>query len=226
MPPGAQPPYGRHPRSTRYTSTSEASTDEALTDEALADEPLTDEAIPDEALTDDVSKAQPAARRAPSDTAALAAAGSPTRLTARGAVVAMFWLFLIGTLAAGWLHLGLLTGLCFVIGCGLTARYTRRDGLLTVVASPPLIFLVAVVIAETLTGRAGSASRSVESIAAGIFLTLAGGAPWLFAGVLLGLIVALARGLPQCFRDLSAELRGENPRSSDRPGRPGDRRAS
>ena len=69
-------------------------------------------------------------------------------MTARGAVLAMLALFFFGTLAADWLHLGVLTGLSFVAGSALAARYTRRDGLLAVVVTPPLIFLVALVVTE------------------------------------------------------------------------------
>jgi hypothetical protein len=141
--------------------------------------------------------------------ARLTSPGSTTRLTPRGAVVAMFWLFFLGALAAGWLHLGVLTGLSFVAGCGLAARYTRRDGLLTVVATPPLIFMVALVITEALTVHASGLRRSVESVTEGTLLTLAGVAPWLFIGVVLGLTIATARGLRQCLRDLAADLRGD-----------------
>lgn len=180
---------------------------------------------PDDGLAQDAE--QPSARRMPpGPMARLAASESETRLTARGAVVAMFWLFLIGQMAAGWLHLGVLTGLCFVVGCGMAARYTRRDGLLTAVASPAMIFLIALVITEVLTTHAGSAGRAVASIAEGIFLTLAGVAPWLFAGVILGLAIAMIRGLPQCLHDLAAELRGGKPASPPANGaaKPDDRR--
>ena len=153
----------------------------------------------------------------------LAARGPATLLTARGAVVAMFWLFFVGMLAAGWLHLGVLTGLSFVAGCSLAARYTRRDGLLTVVATPPLIFMITLVITEALTTHAATPRRTLESVAEGAVLTLAGVAPWLFAGVALGLVIAMTRGLRQCLRDLAAELRGDLP-SPERTSRPGDGR--
>jgi hypothetical protein len=132
-----------------------------------------------------------------------------TLLTARGAVVAMFLLFLMGTLAAGWLHLELLAGLSFVAGCALAAYYSRREVLLTAVVTPPLVFMVALVISELLTSHADTVRHSLTSAAEGIILTLAGVAPWLFCGVIIGLIIALMRGLPQCVRDLSAELRGD-----------------
>ncbi len=132
-----------------------------------------------------------------------------TRMTARGAVVVMFLLFLMGTLAAGWLHLELLAGLSFVAGCALAAYYSRRDALLTAVVTPPLVFMVALVIAELLTSHADTVRHSLTSAAEGIILTLAGVAPWLFIGVVIGLIIALMRGLPQTVRDLGSELRGD-----------------
>ena len=130
-------------------------------------------------------------------------------MTARGAVVAMFLLFLMGTLAAAWLHLEVLAGLSFVAGCAMAAYYSRRDALLTAVVTPPLVFMVALVIAELLTSHADTVRHSLTSAAEGIILTLAGVAPWLFIGVVIGLIIALMRGLPQSVRDLSSELRGD-----------------
>jgi hypothetical protein len=137
--------------------------------------------------------------------------GNPpaTRMTARGAVVAMFLLFLVGTLAAGWLHLEVLAGLSFVAGCALAAYYSRRDALLTAVITPPLVFMAALVIAELLTSHADTVRHSLTSAAEGIVLTLAAVAPWLFGGVVIGLVIAMLRGLPQCVRDLGAELRGD-----------------
>jgi Domain of unknown function (DUF6542) len=132
-----------------------------------------------------------------------------TRMTARGAVVAMFLLFLVGTLAAGWLHLEVLAGLSFVAGCAMAAYYSRRDALLTAVVTPPLVFMAALVIAELLTSHEDTVRHSLTAAAEGIVLTLAAVAPWLFSGVVIGLVIALMRGLPQCVRDLSAELRGD-----------------
>jgi len=129
-------------------------------------------------------------------------------MTARGAVLAMFALFFAGLLVAGWLHLGVLTGLAFVAGCVLAARYTKRDGLLAAVVAPPLAFMIALTIVEMLSSH-GSTRHTLTSAAEGIVLTLASVAPWLFAGVILGIIVALFRGLPQAVRDLRAELRGD-----------------
>jgi hypothetical protein len=130
-------------------------------------------------------------------------------MTARGAVLTMFALFFLGTLVAGWLHLGVLTGLSFVAGFALAARYTRRDGLLAVAVTPPLIFLVALVCTEVLTSHADTTKHSLTSAAEGTILTLAAVAPWLFVGVIVGLAIALFRGLPQCVRDLRTDLRGD-----------------
>jgi hypothetical protein len=121
----------------------------------------------------------------------------------------MFSLFFFGTLTAGWLHLELLAGLSFVVGCALAACYARRDALLAVVTTPPLIFMIVLVGAELLTSRADTVRHTLTSAAEGIILTLAAVAPWLFTGVIIGLIIALFRGLPQCVRDLGAELRGD-----------------
>ena len=130
-------------------------------------------------------------------------------MTARGAILAMFSLFFLGTLVAGWLHLGVLTGLSFVAGCALAARYTRREGLLAVVVTPPLIFLVALVVTEVLTSHADTTKHALTSAAEGTILTLAAVAPWLFSGLIVGLVIALFRGLPRCVGDLRTELHGD-----------------
>jgi hypothetical protein len=131
-------------------------------------------------------------------------------MTARGAVLAMFSLFFLGTLIAGWLHLELLAGLSFVVGCALAASYTRRDALLTVVTTPPLIFVVVLIGTVSMTSHADTVRHTLTSAAEGTVLALAAVAPWLFIGVIIGFIIALLRGLPQCVRDLSAELRGDH----------------
>lgn len=134
----------------------------------------------------------------------------PAQLTGRGALLAMFALFLVGAAAADRLHLGFLTGFSFLAGCVLAARFTRRSALLAVVVSPPLIFLVAVVCAESVSSSAATGHSGVLSAAEGTILTLAAAAPWLFGGEALGLLLALFRGLPQSVRELRAGLRGED----------------
>jgi hypothetical protein len=133
--------------------------------------------------------------------------GPATRMTARGAVLAMLSLFFPGTLTAGWLHFASLTGISFVAGCVVAARYTRRDGMLTAVVAPPLLFFVALVSSELLTSHEDTIGHSLTSAAEGTILTLAAVAPWLFAGVLIGLVIAMFNGLPQCVRDMHAALR-------------------
>jgi hypothetical protein len=134
---------------------------------------------------------------------------SQARITSRGAAIAMFALFLAGDLLAGWLSVGALAGLSFVAGCVLAALCTRRHHLLFTVTTPPVIFLIAVLCAEALTSPGGTFAVSAEAVAAGTILTLAMAAPWLLGGVLLCLIIAMFRGLPQCVRELGMDLRGE-----------------
>jgi hypothetical protein len=130
-------------------------------------------------------------------------AASPARLTERGAVLTMAGCFLIGLLAATWLGWGVLAGLAFVAGCVVAAWYSSPPNLLTVVVSPPLLFLGAVVLVNAMTGSGGF----FLSVVLGSVVTLAGIAPWLAVGMILTVIIAWARGLPQCIRDLYRELR-------------------
>ena len=141
--------------------------------------------------------------------AAPAASPRAPSMTARGAILAMLALFFVGMLAAGSLHLGVLTGLSFVAGSALAARYTRREGLLAVVVTPPLIFLVALVAFEAFTSHADTTKHALASAAEGTIFTLAAVAPWLFCGVLVGVVIALFRGLRQCVSDLRTELHGD-----------------
>jgi len=124
-------------------------------------------------------------------------------LTERGAVLTMAGCFLIGLLAATWLGWGVLAGLAFVAGCVLAALYASPPSLLTVVVSPPLLFLGAVVLVNAMTGSGGL----LLSVVLGSVVTLAGAAPWLAVGMILTVIIAWARGLPRCIRDLRRELR-------------------
>ena len=134
--------------------------------------------------------------------AAEQATGRSPRLTERGAVLAMAGCFLIGLLAATLLGWGVLAGLAFVAGCVLAVWYASPPSLLTVVVSPPLLFLGAVVLVSAMTGSGGFVSVVLSSV-----VTLAGAAPWLAVGMILTVIIAWARGLPRCIRDLRRELR-------------------
>jgi hypothetical protein len=111
--------------------------------------------------------------------------------------------FFIGLLAAAWLGWSVLAGLAFMLGCVLAAWYAAPSGLLTVVVSPPLLFLGALVLVNALTGSGGL----LFSVVLGSVVMLAGLAPWLAAGMILTVIIALVRGLPRCIRDLYRELR-------------------
>jgi hypothetical protein len=138
-------------------------------------------------------------------------------LTGRGAVAGMVVLFFFILLVASWLQWGFLAGPSFLIGSVGAAWYTKRRDLLTVAVSPPLLFFAALIFAKALTARGSTIISTVEGTA----LTLANVAPWLFAGVVLSLIVAWVRGLPQCVADLRRDLRPGLPGS-----RPGSARAA
>ena len=101
-----------------------------------------------------------------------------------------------------------------MIGSVAAAWYTRPRDLLAVAVSPPLLFFCALVCVKALTAQGTMVISTVEGTA----LTLANVAPWLFAGVILYLIVAWARGLPQCVTELRLGLRPDLPRP--RPGSP------
>ena len=124
---------------------------------------------------------------------------------------AMLVLFFLSLLLASWLQWGVLAGAGFVIGSVGAAWYTRRRDLLVVAVSPPLLFFRALIVVKALTAKGSMIISTVEGTA----LTLANVAPWLFAGVIVYVIVAWVRGLPQCVADLRHDLRPDlaQPRS-------------
>ena len=128
---------------------------------------------------------------------------------AKAAVGAMFAIFLFAHLVAEWLHVPALTGFGFAAGSALAAGRTRRQGLLLVATTPPLIFVVAVTCGELIALHAGHLAVSAGPALAGIFLTLSSAAPWLFCGLAGALLIATVRGLPRCVRELRAEVRGK-----------------
>lgn len=115
-------------------------------------------------------------------------------LTGRGGIVLIFGAGLLAELFGNVLHLGFLPGLGFAAGCGLAAATTRRGDLLTLVVSPPLIFLAITVVSEFI-GAIGERSLP-QSMFVGVITTFAAGAPWLFFGTGLAIVIALPRGLP------------------------------
>ncbi|HEY5986893.1 MAG TPA: DUF6542 domain-containing protein [Streptosporangiaceae bacterium] len=129
-------------------------------------------------------------------------------LTGRGAVLLMLTVFTIGVLGGPMLGWTPLAGIAFLLGAAAAAGYTRPADLLTVAVTPPLLFgCVLIVVKVTATGGALLPTFG-ESL-----LTLAGVAPWLFAGVALNLIIGLCRGLCGCL----AELRRDAHPNQTRP---------
>lgn len=151
------------------------------------------------------------------------AARQRAKLTGRGAIAVMFALFFAGLLVSAWLGLGALAGASFLAGTVIAAWYTKQRDLLTVAVSPPLLFFCALVCVKAATATGSTVLSTVEGTA----LTLANVAPWLFAGVLLSLIIAWRRGLRRCVADLRRELRPDlaDRRSADPPSRGGYRPA-
>jgi len=144
------------------------------------------------------------------------AAAPPARLTGRGAVLAMAGIFLVGLLGAALTGWTLLAGLGFVVGCVLAARYTASAELLTVVISPPLLFVALMVLVSAVTGP----GSLLLSVVMGSVVTLTGTALWLAVGMAVTILIALARGLPRCIRDLRREL-GRTKRKKQAVGRAG-----
>jgi hypothetical protein len=110
------------------------------------------------------------------------------KLTARGAVVALFAASLLGLLLAAWTGWTAVADALFVISCGVVAYYTRAKGLRVVVVCPPLAFLAGSVCAQLIT------APDSFSAAEGILVTLATSAPWLFTGTALTIAIAFGRG--------------------------------
>jgi hypothetical protein len=129
-------------------------------------------------------------------------ADSSITLTGRGGIVLIFGVGLLSEFFGNLVHLGFLPGLGFVVACALAAAATRGGDLLTVVVSPPLVFLAITVISEFI-GAIGERSL-LRSMVVGVVTTFASRAPWLFFGTALAIVVALPRGLPATLRALRA----------------------
>jgi len=139
-------------------------------------------------------------------------------LTGRGAVMVMLAAFTLGLFGASWTPWPVLAGAFFVIGSVAAVVYVRPGDLLMVTIAPPLLFGIALAVVKAVTAT-GSVALS---IAEGTAITLAEVAPWLFAGMALTLVIAWARGLGGCIRELRQDLRAAGPRPADH--RPPDRR--
>jgi len=133
-------------------------------------------------------------------------------LTGRGAVMVMLAVFALGLLVASWAAWPVLAGAFFVIGSVAAIIYVRPGDLLMVTIAPPLLFCVALFVVKAVTATGDMALSTAEGVA----VTLAGAAPWLFAGTVLSLVIAWSRGLRERVRELQEELRlGAPPRSPE-----------
>jgi hypothetical protein len=139
-----------------------------------------------------------------------------SHVTTRGALLGMFAICLAGCLLGAWLHADAAAGIGFIMAGILAPLYARREALLYIVISAPIIFLLAEIIAQLATAQGSSSRGTVISMLEGTILTLASVAPWLFAGTVICVAAAMMRGLPQCIRDLRAGLRGEAGAASPR----------
>jgi hypothetical protein len=146
-------------------------------------------------------------------------------MSARAAIVMMFVIFVLTDLSAGWLHVVALTGFGFAAGSAAAGGLTRRKDLLFAATTPPLVFLLAVTVSELITLHMNHVAASAGLVLADIFLTLSTAAPWLFGGLAGALVIATVRGLPQCVRDLRAQLTGTALLPEDLTGGPGGLRA-
>ncbi|WP_326825638.1 DUF6542 domain-containing protein [Streptosporangium sp. NBC_01756] len=135
--------------------------------------------------------------------------GGGIRLTARGAMTSVLALSLAGGVLQALLGPPALAGVAFVAGCVVAVSLVNRRDLLSLVVSPPLIFLLATLVVEAV--RALGSTSPIQAFSLGMLTTLSAGAPWLFGGTLVVLLVAWRRGLAQCVRDLREELRAAGP---------------
>jgi hypothetical protein len=120
------------------------------------------------------------------------------KLTGRGAVLVMLVVFALGLLGASWVRSPVLAGVSFIVGSVAAVVYVTQRDLLMVTITPPLLFCIVLV-----GVKAGTATGNLAlSVAEGAAITLAGVAPWLFAGTALSLIIAWPRGLRGCVREL------------------------
>ena len=126
------------------------------------------------------------------------------RLTARGAIVTVFAATLAGHLLAGLAGAAALSGIAFIAGCLVAALLVNRRDLLSLVVTPPLVYFSATLIVE-LVGAIGAASM-VQALGIGLFEAMSAGAPWLFAGSALVLVVTWRRGLVSNVRALREDL--------------------
>ncbi|MEU8378151.1 DUF6542 domain-containing protein [Streptosporangium sp. NPDC048865] len=127
------------------------------------------------------------------------------RLTVRGALAFVLASTLVGSVLQALLGVAALTGAAFVAGCVAAASLVNRRDLLSLVVSPPLVFFVTTMFIEAV--RSLFSATPVQAFGLGMYTALSQGAPWLFGGSFLVLVIAWRRGLTRCVRDLREELR-------------------
>ncbi|MEV5411581.1 DUF6542 domain-containing protein [Thermopolyspora sp. NPDC052614] len=139
---------------------------------------------------------------------------SGIRLTARGAIALVFTVTLVACVTGS----SAVIGAAFVVACLAGVMLIQPRELLALVVTPPLTFFVAMLVNELI--RSLGAASFLQAFGLGMFTSLSGGAPWLFAGSALVLAVAWFRGLPANVRELRDELRAARPeRPPSRPSR-------
>lgn len=127
------------------------------------------------------------------------------RLTVRGALVLIMAATLVGGVLQALLGPSMLTGLAFTGGCAAATVLVNRRELLSLVVSPPLVFFVTTMLIEVV--RSLFAASPVQTFGLGMYTALSQGAPWLFGGSLLVVVIAWRRGLTRCVRELRDELK-------------------
>ena len=137
----------------------------------------------------------------------------PHQMASAGTLAGLFAVFLCSCLLAAWVQNDVVAGLGFCAGTCVAARVARPAALLALVVSVPVVFLTAEVVAQLATAPAGAHRGALLLVIEGTLLTLAGVAPWLFAGTVVGVVIAMFRGLPRSVRELRADLTGGRARS-------------
>lgn len=123
-------------------------------------------------------------------------------LTARGGVAVLFALSLLGAL----LDYSVVPGVVFVAACAAAALLTRPADLPSLVVAPPVACFLAVLVAETIGALEGGSF--LQSLLIAVPLKLGARAPWLLAGTVLTVVIALRRGLLEAWREISIKAAG------------------
>lgn len=134
---------------------------------------------------------------------------SSITLTGRGAIVMIAVATLFGAIIDAPFGTHSAQGVFFCVGCVVAAAGTRKGDLLVVAVGPAVVFFAVTAFDGVLSGL-GSKSFLL-GVAVSIATTLADGAPWLFAGVVLAALITIRRGVLRAFRELRAQVVEDNP---------------